>query len=469
VSLALLIACLMPAFAAADVEGPQVPASDVLLEVSADTDTPYVQARLRYRVRVLARVPLRDATFLAPAAQDAAIRRIGADRRFDVEQDGRRYRVSERLYVVVPERPGPLTIAGPRLSAAVPERALQSGEPGARIQRPAVITRSAPDLVLQVRPMPAAAQSPWLPAESVSISEHWAQEPKEVRVGELLERRIVIEAAGVSASALPLPEMPAVTGLRIYSHPPQHQSEQIGEDLKVTTTLRQTLVPILPGILTLPEVRLPWWNLGMDEAHQTSLPARQWLVVGEAAVPPEAPAASGRATWRQRFITEADATALAVATLPLGLGIAALTAWLLRRLGGRHRRGEGAMEAEASARAPAGVPASAWVRRFRRACEQNDAAAARTALAAWAASQSGRAVDGGLEALMAMRGAGAQEQALIRALDDQVYGTGKAASGTWQGAALLAALRPLLKGNRPAPGEAGEACLPPLFPTSSKG
>jgi hypothetical protein len=67
------------------------------------------------------------------------------------------------------------------------------------------------------------------------------------------------------------------------------------------------------------------------------------------------------------------------------------------------------------------------------------------------------------------RGAGAAERALIRALDDQVYGTGKAASGTWQGAALLAALRPLLKGNRPAPGEAGEACLPPLFPTSSKG
>jgi hypothetical protein len=317
--------------------------------------------------------------------------------------------------------------------------------------------------------MPAAAQSPWLPAESVSISEHWAQEPEEVRVGEPLERRIVIEAAGVAASALPLPEMPAVRGLRVYSHAPQHQSAQIGDDLKVTTTLRQTLVPILPGILTVPEVRLPWWNLGLDQAHQASVPARQWLVVGESAASPEAPAASGRATWRQRFITEADATALAVATLPLGLAIVALTAWLLRRLGRQHRRGEGAMEAEASARAPAAVPTAAWVRRFRRACEQNDAVAARTALAAWAASQSGRAVDGGLEALMARRGAGAQEQALIRALDDQVYGAGKAASGTWQGAALLAALRPLLKGNRPAPGEAGEACLPPLFPTSSKG
>ncbi|MGD2020829.1 MAG: hypothetical protein PVJ47_07230, partial [Thiohalocapsa sp.] len=210
-SLVLLMACLMPAFATADVAGPQVPASDVLLEVSADTDAPYVQARLRYRVRVLARVPLRDATLSDPVAQGALVRRIGTDRRFDVEQDGRRYRVSERLYVVVAERAGRLTIAGPRLTAAVPERALQSGQPGARIQRPAVITRSAPDLVLQVRPVPAAAQSPWLPAESVSISEHWAQEPKEVRVGELLERRIVIEAAGVSASALPLPEMPAVT------------------------------------------------------------------------------------------------------------------------------------------------------------------------------------------------------------------------------------------------------------------
>jgi hypothetical protein len=459
----------MPAFATADVAGPQVPASDVLLEVSADTDAPYVQARLRYRVRVLARVPLRDATLSDPVAQGALVRRIGTDRRFDVEQDGRRYRVSERLYVVVAERAGRLTIAGPRLTAAVPERALQGNRSDALVERRAVVTRRAPDLVLQVRPAPVAAHSPWLPAESVSISEHWEQEPEEVRVGEPLERRLVIEAAGVAASALPLPEMPAVRGLRVYSHAPQHQSAQIGDDLKVTTTLRQTLVPILPGILTVPEVRLPWWNLGLDQAHQASVPARQWLVVGESAASPEALAASGRETWRQRFITQAGADAWGLATLPLGLGLAALTAWLLRRLGRGRLRAEGAMKAGAPASAPAAVPTAAWVRRFRRACEQNDAVAARTALAAWAASQSGRVVGDRLGALLEARGAGAAERALIRTLDDQVYGAGKAVSGTWQGAELLAALRPFLEGNRPAPDEAEEACLPPLFPKSSNG
>lgn len=444
---------------------PQVPPQDVLLEVSADTDAPYVQARVRYRVRVLARVPLRNATLSEPTADGALIRRIGGDRRFNVQENGGRYRVSERVYVVVADRAGPLTIGGPTLSAAVPVRALQSGAADALIERRTVIHRSAPDLVVEVRPPPAAAASPWLPAESVSISEHWQPEPEQARIGAPLQRRIVIEAAGVGTSAMPPPDMPPVPGLRVYPEPAEHRQQEIGDDLSLTTTLTQTIVPTLPGVLTLPEVSVPWWSLGMNEARAASLPARPLVVVAEglepaAAGPTEADVGAG---WRQRFLERAGADFWGAPGLALVLALGwlgTLVLWLRER-----RRRPAAAEAPPGNAAAAVVSAAAWVRRFRRACEKDDPTAARAALAGWAAGQRGHGgACRGLSAALHARGAGEEAHALVRELDEAVYGHHGTAAGPWRGRALMTVLLPLMARAEDTDREAAAPGLPPLFP-----
>lgn len=445
-------------------DDPQVAPQDVLLEVSADTEAPYVQARVRYRVRVLARVPLRNATLSAPQADGALLRRVGGDRRFDVEANGGRYRVSERVYVVVAERAGPLTITGPTLSAAVPVRALQGAAADALIERRAVIHRSAPDLMLDVRPPPAAAASPWLPAESVSISEHWQPEPEQARAGEPLERRIVIEAAGVGTNAIPPPEMPAVPGLRVYPQPMDHRRQEIGDDLSLTTTLTQTIVPTLPGVLTLPEVSVPWWSLGMDAAREARLPARD-LVVAESPGPPAVETAGVEAgeRWRQRFRERAAADLWGPPGLVLGLllgGLATLVLWLRGR-----RRRSAAAEAGPAGTQASDMSAAAWVRRFRRACDKDDPVAARAALTGWAGVQRGHGDSRrGLSAALHARGAGEAVLALVRELDASVYGRRSAAAGPWRGRALMRALLPLMARSRDTDTNAAAPELPPLFP-----
>ncbi|WP_295884935.1 hypothetical protein [uncultured Thiohalocapsa sp.] len=444
----------------------RVAADDVLLEVSADTDAPYVQARVRYRVRVLARVPLRDATLSAPTADGALLRRVGSDRRFDLEQSGQRYRASERLYVVVPEQPGPLTIAGPTLSAAVPERALEGAPADALIERRVVLSRTAPDLVLQVRPPPTTAAHAWLPAESVSISERWQPEPDRLRVGDPLQRRIVIEAAGVGASALPLPATPAVPGLRVYPQRAEHDQRQIGEDLAVTTVLEQTLVPTTPGILSLPAVQVPWWSLGMDEARIASLPARQLVVTGSTVgAPPTRDTAAADTGWRERFLARAGADLWGPSGLALALGLAWLVTlflwWRERRRRGRAGQGERPRVLAAA------IPVEEWVRRFRRACERDDAAAAREALAGWAAAvQRSRGVGRlGTATLLREQGAADAALAVVRELDQRLWGRHDA-SNPWRGGEALGLLLPLLReaGAAEAQAAADRAGLPALFP-----
>ncbi len=459
---------------AGNLDAPAAP-DDVLLEVDVDSGAPYVQARVRYRVRVLAGVPLRDATLSAPMADGALIQRIGGDRRFDVERDGRHYRAIERNYLVVPERAGPLNVTGPTLSAAVPVGA--SGSGSAQLVTPgwAVTARSAADLTLEVRPVPPAAERPWLPAEAVSISEHWPSELDQLRVGEPIERRIVVEAAGLGAGAIALPETPATAGLQVYAEPVEYHQQALGDDLMVTATLRETLVPMLPGMLELPAVRLPWWSLGMDAAREASLPPRVLVITAAPSVAESAPAESPTAgPWWHRLVdpTAGDAWPRPWLGWVLGLAWAAgLLLWLRAR---RRRRGStpgGATQARTST----WIPPTQWVRRFRRACERGDAPAAREALSAWAAAQridaAGDAVTGPGDGLVAMlRSMGASETALaqLRDLDVVVYGRAKTSRPGWDGELLMSTLLPLLSEPRQGVSSDESFGLPPLFPTQGK-
>jgi hypothetical protein len=163
--------------------------SGLAMEVEADPAAPYLQSRIRYGVRILARVPLRQVTLSEPTAEQAVIRRIGDDRRFDIEREGVRYRVLVRLYAVVPQRPRPLRIVAPQLSAAVPVNSMSGQERpqaglDAVLERLETVTRTGPTLLLEVRPIPDAAELPRLAAESVSISERWEPSDARVRVGE---------------------------------------------------------------------------------------------------------------------------------------------------------------------------------------------------------------------------------------------------------------------------------------------
>ncbi len=465
------------AVAGADQGDDQVASDAVLMEVDAEPGTPYVRSRVRYRVRVLARVPLRDATLSEPMAEGARVRRLGQDRRFDTRRNGRDYRVIERLYVVVPRRAGSLVIHGPTLRAAVPLRAIADrGLDDGLLTRRALVERTPEPLALTVRPPPEGASRPWLPAESLSISEEWEPEPEQALAGEPLLRRVSVEAFGVGLGGVALPDVPSVEGLRIYTEPVRSEELVVGEDLAVRVEQAQTLVPTKDGLVRVPELIIPWWSLGMDEQRLARLPSRD-LLVGSSSRTPDA-AATDEA-MRRRFLERATADPWGWGWLLLSLAIILLVTLAVLI---RERRRRGPRQGRAGRALVAEPTASDCGARFRRACERNDPTAARAALGAWARAEGLSQQEGrGIASVLRARGDAGEAAAALMELDRVVYGhagNGAAAesksspgrkSKPWQGTAALGAIAPLLGAAVRAKRSVDEERLPPLFPESGPG
>lgn len=460
---ALLPAALLPQAAAAEATDDRV-----LIEVSADPETPYVQARVQYRVRILARVPLRQATLSEPAVDGANIRRIGPDQRRSESRDGQRYQVLERLYAIVPHAVGTLHISGPRLSVAVPTAETDSAPAASRlIERRETIYPASPDLTLEVKPPPAAAEAPWLPAEAVSISEDWQPRGNELHIGVPLTRRIRIEAAGVGSGQLPEIEFGKLDGFRVYGTRTERHEEVSGDDLLASATRTITYVPTQPGTREVPGLRIPWWSLGLDAPRQAALGARTVQVVGaDAAVAPPGAAAAP---------LSARLTSAAGDDLWQGPGLTLFfaLAWLVT-LGlwwrERRRRGSAPVAPMHSVnRAPAADLAQSRTD-LERACRAGQPAAARAALLAWGAQRWPQRPPRGPEDLLVRLGADAAARAAVRQLEACLWGqTPGSGSGTtdpdWDGTGCLDALVPWLHDH--ATSTADVAALAPLYPAET--
>lgn len=414
----------------------------ILLEIHTEPERPYVQARIIYAARVLARVPLRQATLSDPAVADVGVQRLGEDRHWQEVRDGQRYSVLERRWALLARAPGELVIAGPRLHVAVPRPSAEAGV----IERLETLTLTGAPVTIAVQPIPAAAEAPWLPAEAVSISEEWRPDVAELHVGTPVTRTLRLTAMGAGVAQLPELVVPAGEGFKVYAEPPQLAETASGGDLVATLTVQATYVPLAAGVARVPELRLPWWNLGLAAPAQVHLGARQWRVMGPVAPaeppPGQAPAAASHGAsddlWRG----------------PWPALLFALIGWIAFLRCRRH-----APATAATPMSAAQGEGAAW-RRVERACRDGDAAAARAALLDWGVLRWPRAAPRGLDALCERLGADPDTLALARGLDAHLYGR---TGGPWDGQTLLRALRPWSRDSAGAIGAAGG--LPPLYPS----
>lgn len=479
----------------------------VFVDTVVDAASPYVQQPFGYRVRVLYREQPRRAVLSEPEVEGATLERQGEDQSYTEEIDGQRYTVIERRFLVVPQRSGPLTIRGPRLEALMPEvrpgarrspfgdfDSLFGGSPfqglpdlvdpgsGRR-----VIERG-PDRTLEVRPQPDGQDGGWLPAESVQISDEWTPSPPRFRVGEPVTRTLVITALGTAAAQLPTLDPGAPEGARVYPEPPKL------EDLPGTTptalkTLKLALVPTRAGTLTLPEIRLPWWDTTADQARVAVIPQRTVQVepaLGETSPPDPAPAtaagppltAPGAAPGASGPTTGPDET-LATPVAPtgdaqtpgpeadgpwpwltLGFGLAWLgtLVWALRL----RRRGGSDRPAAAGASDPRGQSLRALRNRVRNACLAGNAGSARTALLDWGRARWPARPPGGLGDFGARLGtAGSTLAPVLAQLDRALYAP---VGTTWDGAETWRRLEPFLVTQDQAARISAMDPLPDLYP-----
>jgi hypothetical protein len=409
----------------------------VFIDASLDADSVYVQAQVVLTLRIYHSVPLYDDSSLTPLQlPDAHIEQLGESRTFEKIINGVRHGVIEMRYAIYPQRSGTLTIPALVFSATTVEPAAPGDN---NTPRPGKLTRvTSAQIPLNVRAMPTAypADTPWLPARSLSLSESWNPDPPNGQVGDSLTRTLTLKAEGLSSAQLPpLPDT-TVEGLRRYPDQPQLNNQNSERGLIGSREEREALVPAQGGNLELPTVEVVWWNTHEDHLERTSLPARTLQVAENPGLVVDTPAGTPDSgpglLWPWKL-----ACMILLCTTLLGFGL-----WW------RARSQPAVLRA-----AQTGPSPRTLLDDLKRACQANDTQATRQALDAWARQQPETLAD------MAARFVPLSDA--LDGLNGALYSeTGQ----YWQGEDLWRAIGTIPATDRVLAPTAENGGLPPLYP-----
>jgi hypothetical protein len=235
---------------------------------------------------------------------EAIIEKLGSDREYQTVRANRVYNVRERNYAVFPQSSGDLTI-GP----AVYEAMIMPNAGFARQQR----LRSD---VLELKVLPAVAPPPqypqavWLPASNLSIVEDWSDGGSQVQQGVPRTRTISIVADGLLETQLPELEIETTPGFRQYPDQPELDREVTATGIRARRTERFAVIAQAAGMIELPAVEVPWWNVDeerwevakiegrtIDVLPAADVPVDDVAVAAPAGAPPVVPPHSGIWPW----------------------------------------------------------------------------------------------------------------------------------------------------------------------------
>ncbi|WP_297830325.1 BatD family protein [Thermomonas sp.] len=244
--------------------------SDLFVETEVDDDHPYVQQSVGVTVRLNYALPLQSGELTQDPPDGATLQQIGEDRRYTRDLDGRRYRVVERHYLLIPERSGVLTVPGARFNGLRDSDVFSSLFGGGDRQDVSV---AAPARRIEVRPIPAAAGQPWLPLRGLSL--RYLRKPARARAGEAVQIEIGMTAEGATDVQLPPLELEGVAGAQVFADPAQADTQVIDGKLRATVRRTFSLVPGQSGPLTIPGPSVSWWDATAGVARTTQLPPLQ--------------------------------------------------------------------------------------------------------------------------------------------------------------------------------------------------
>lgn len=477
-------------------------ANEVFLQADVAEESVYVQQQIRLTMRLYHRWPLLSGEWSEPTIEDAVVERLSKDKRYQATRNGVIYEVIERQYAIFPERSGELKIPFTRFAGdmQIPGQKAPSRpssdpmieqffgyDPFANdffdrspFNRPRgkAVRALSPELTVEVKPIPPALNVPhWMPAESVTLKDSWATSPPDFSKGQPVTRTIEIEAKGLAASQIPALEFADQPDVGIYSESPVTSTRTDGIWAYGRTRQTITYVPKKNGLLSIPEVRLSWWNTQTDKADETVLQSWNLNVAGlEEAAEPVAPSDEEKAVsidekkMEEGTDTSADSnfeqeTSAFDIYKPvfLGAGLGILALFLLALWFARKTAVSTAAISEEQAsdtQTASNGSSKDALAALKTACDSKDANSARKAMLAWAQAHWTDKPHHNLQSIAAELGDNA---APVLELDRAVYGGD---SKQWDGMALWQAIQMFLEqGGREASN--GPQKLDPLYPDHS--
>lgn len=405
---------------------------DLFLDVEASPQSPYVQSQVLYTVRLYRRVEIAQAGLNEPELGDAVIEKLGDDTNYNTQIDGVNYLVTERKYAIFPQKSGSVTIKPLVLTAEVVanSRPNFNGFFNSQTTRTKKILSKA--VTLDVKPAPAAFTGRhWLSAEQLVLKEEWSGDNQQMRVGEPLTRTLTLLAKGATVGQLPEINAGKIDDrLKTYPDQPVLQEQKKPEGLIAFREEKIAIIPSKAGFYKLPAIEIPWFNSQSQKMEVAKIPEAA-ITVMEAAGTQPAPVAPTAPAVQQLQQAEEDAP---VTNQPqqqnvwLWVSVFLAAGWLATLVYFLAKRPAKKPVVE---KTEPEIRLADSVKSLKKACMDNNAAAAKDALLAWGRQKSGAASLGAIAEL-----SDARLRDEILHLNQVLYGKAKE---QWQGKKLFQA------------------------------
>ena len=141
---------------------------------------------------------------------------------------------------------------------------------------------------LTVKPQPAAfpLNATWLPSANITLNENWTKEPSNFKIGEPITRSLTLEAEGLMASQLPVIATENDTDdVKFYPDQPSKTDEKSNSTVMSRRIETAAVVVSSAGEVTIPGIRIPWWDLKTDSLRYAEVPSRTIQIAGQVPVP----------------------------------------------------------------------------------------------------------------------------------------------------------------------------------------
>lgn len=249
---------------------------DVFVTTELEKETVYLHQQVKYSVKLYLAREIERGSLQAPNLSNAEIQQVGKDAEYSEILNGKRYRVIERDFVIIPQRSGEFTINGPIFQGDVVANSRQSFGFFNRTQS---VSRVGPAQKLNVLAIPDTVSGTFLPSEFVDLHQEWSTDPQEWRVGEPVTRTITLTAVGLTESLLP--EINDIYPPDIKTYPDQANTTTAENEQSIVAQRIESiaLIPSRAGRFVIPPVEVEWFNVATESIETAELPGMSVTVL----------------------------------------------------------------------------------------------------------------------------------------------------------------------------------------------
>jgi hypothetical protein len=361
---------------------------DLYLEVTTNTEKPFIQSQVLYTVKLYRRVDLAKANLSEPELNDAVIEKLADDANYTTQVSGVTYVVIERKYAIFPQKSGAITIKPLVLTADIVARGRQNNSFFNSQMTQRRIVKSNP-ITLNVQPIPATfTDSHWLTAEQVELTQTWSGDTSQMKVGEPLTRTVKLVARGSTVGQIPeLNNTKIDPQLKAYNDQPVLREDKTVAGIVANREEKIAFIPAKAGDYTLPEIQVSWFNTQSQKIEIATLPEMTLNVVAsENTAQAETPVPAAIEEQKQVPTTPILETQTENFIWQI-VAIFSTFGWLMTLVFWFSKSKTTVKNVAEPVENPAEISLKACVKQLKKACESNDANASKAALLEWGRRQ----------------------------------------------------------------------------------